>query len=243
MLFVLGVVVGKRIESRGVVAETQIDDPLALLDQVADEVSHDDVLTFPETLMGEAAARVEPSPGLSGGNDSTREGDASISNHGPVSRHRARDEHSVSEDRIRQTGANMSPTTSRPTPRQEHKVAQGRARAGGAEKATGRQVRVFAPPAASMTKKMARKQPNQGADTPKVGRFTLQISSFQDRQEAAALAQKYQDLGAFVVTSEVGDRGTWYRVRLGGYDSMDEALRAKKKFERKYKQIAYVAPR
>jgi hypothetical protein len=57
MLFVLGVMVGKRIESRGQAEAPQMQDPLAALDRahqppvgVAAPESHE--LTFPSTLMG-----------------------------------------------------------------------------------------------------------------------------------------------------------------------------------------------
>lgn len=56
MLFVLGVMVGKRIESRGAAAAPEIQDPLTVLDRArqpaAGAAAADEDLTFPNTLMG-----------------------------------------------------------------------------------------------------------------------------------------------------------------------------------------------
>lgn len=73
--------------------------------------------------------------------------------------------------------------------------------------------------------------------------FTLQVSSFQNRKEAeeytAALVGKGYE--AYVVSSEVPDKGLWYRVRLGQFSTYDAALVAKADFERKHNVIAYVS--
>jgi DedD protein len=62
MLFVLGVMVGKRIESRGQAEAPQLQDPLAALDRAHQPpvgvAAPDPQLTFPSTLAG--APRVKP---------------------------------------------------------------------------------------------------------------------------------------------------------------------------------------
>ncbi|HVR64819.1 MAG TPA: SPOR domain-containing protein, partial [Polyangia bacterium] len=75
------------------------------------------------------------------------------------------------------------------------------------------------------------------------GKFTLQLSSFPDRLEADLFAKKYAAQGAFVVTSEIPGKGTWYRVRVGNFASAAEATAAKTTFERQHNVIAYVAAR
>ena len=79
---------------------------------------------------------------------------------------------------------------------------------------------------------------------PKSGsaRYTLQISSFQDRTQADAFAASLTAAGypAYVTTSEVPDKGTFYRVRLGKYGDYDAAVAGKDAFEKKVGKIAYV---
>jgi hypothetical protein len=69
MLFVLGVIVGKRIESRGRAAAPEAADPLAVLDRAsqpapaaAGPTAPREELTFPKSLIGSAA----PAPALKG---------------------------------------------------------------------------------------------------------------------------------------------------------------------------------
>lgn len=61
MLFVLGVIVGKRLESRGRAEAQQPDDPLALLDKVATAPARDtdDGLTFPKALLGNGSGKTD----------------------------------------------------------------------------------------------------------------------------------------------------------------------------------------
>jgi cell division septation protein DedD len=64
MLFVLGVIVGKRIESRGRAEAPEVQDPLAALDRAGQAaapsgaVHLDQELTFPKTLMGSGGGGV-----------------------------------------------------------------------------------------------------------------------------------------------------------------------------------------
>jgi cell division protein FtsN len=44
-----------------------------------------------------------------------------------------------------------------------------------------------------------------------------------------------------VVATEIPGKGTWYRVRVGSYGTMQEAAAAKTNFERDHNVIAYVA--
>ncbi len=73
-------------------------------------------------------------------------------------------------------------------------------------------------------------------------RFTLQISSFQDKAEADSFVSKLSAAGyrPFVVASDVPDRGIFYRVRVGEYVSHEDALAAKLDFEKRQRIIAYV---
>ncbi len=65
-------------------------------------------------------------------------------------------------------------------------------------------------------------------------RFTLQLSSFQDRTEAEAFLDtvKAQGYSAQITQAEVEGKGTFYRVRMGNYRSLDAASSAKADFEK-----------
>jgi cell division protein FtsN len=72
-------------------------------------------------------------------------------------------------------------------------------------------------------------------------RFLLQLSSFQDRAEADTFARRFSAQSAYVVSTEIPGKGTWYRVRVGSYGNLQEASAAKATFEREHNVIAYVA--
>jgi cell division septation protein DedD len=86
-------------------------------------------------------------------------------------------------------------------------------------------------------KKEAKPEPKKSSN-----RFTLQISSFQDRAEAEAFVSKLGPTAAkpYIIKSDVPGKGIFYRVRLGEYASNDEALVAKTEFENAQHIIAYV---
>jgi cell division septation protein DedD len=48
--------------------------------------------------------------------------------------------------------------------------------------------------------------------------FTIQVYSFQDKNRAATALQALKNNGyqAFLIMSDLGEKGTWYRVRVGG---------------------------
>jgi cell division septation protein DedD len=48
--------------------------------------------------------------------------------------------------------------------------------------------------------------------------ITIQVYSFQDKNRAANALQALQNNGysAFLVMSDLGEKGVWYRVRIGG---------------------------
>jgi DedD protein len=77
-------------------------------------------------------------------------------------------------------------------------------------------------------------------DTGKKPRFMLQVGSFPDKSEAEAYASSFAAERAIVVMSEIPGKGTWYRVRLGGFQAFQDAVDAKAVFERRYNKIALV---
>jgi cell division septation protein DedD len=77
----------------------------------------------------------------------------------------------------------------------------------------------------------------------KPGKWTLQLSAFQDRMEAETFLAdiKGQGYDAFIVEAQIPDKGMFYRVRVGRYATYEDAVAAKTAFERKVKKIAYVS--
>lgn len=76
----------------------------------------------------------------------------------------------------------------------------------------------------------------------KGGKFTLQLSSFQDRHEADNFLSSVKAAGyqAYVTEAEVSGKGTFYRVRLGTYRSLEAANDAKADVEKSLKKTASV---
>lgn len=93
----------------------------------------------------------------------------------------------------------------------------------------------------------ATQQPAQPASPPaqavKGGAFTLQLSAFQNKQEADRFAARLRDRGyaPYILTAEVAGKGTWYRVRMGSFASRDAATRYLSDFKRETSLDAFVA--
>ena len=93
-------------------------------------------------------------------------------------------------------------------------------------------------------KKAEDKKPSdaKAADVDKKPRFTLQLSSFQDKDEAAAYLAQLKSSGsasAYLTEADV-DGKTFFRVRLGNYRTVEAANDAKVDFEKTSKKSASV---
>lgn len=76
---------------------------------------------------------------------------------------------------------------------------------------------------ATQTKKTENNIPlNREAPQPQ---YTIQFGSFKEEEKAHALSNKLnkQGLLAYVSTTKIPDRGTFYRVRMGSFDNQEEA--------------------
>jgi cell division protein FtsN len=65
--------------------------------------------------------------------------------------------------------------------------------------------------------------------------YCFQVSSFRYRSQAEKEAMQLRDKGAnaFVVEANLPELdGTWYRVRVGYFDSLAEARERKEEFKR-----------
>jgi cell division septation protein DedD len=195
LVFVLGVMVGRRVEARAHVdnqpATSAVLDPLAALDELARRpvAMAEDELAFPAALAGGVQRPL-----------------------GEI-------------DRVL---ASTAPTH----------VARPASAAPAKAKQAGSGDHDSKPTRAEVTEP---EHTEQRADKKSAAKFTLQLSSFQDRSEADAFFEKLRKAGQdpYVTESQV-DGQTWYRVRLGRYASYDDAIAAKLDFEKRQHIIAYV---
>jgi cell division septation protein DedD len=187
-------------------------DPLAVLDQVGGAQPPEDELSFHEQL---ATAKAPPADPVKRAAD-----DTAASNRG--------DRDAMKE---RSTQEKRQPAASA--------AAVARRKAAAADRSAKRPLARAAEAEANKAKAKAQ----AAAEASAAGQFSLQLSSFQDRSEAEAFMQKLRDTGMkpFLVPSKIPGRGVWFRVRLGAFESWDEAVAAKQSFERKRDIIAYVA--
>jgi DedD protein len=273
MLFVLGVIVGKRLETRGRAEAPVVEDPLAVLDRFGTVVpaAGPAPLTFPRALIGDGSSgkagkaktkttdtdhgdraldRLMAKPTLTAtapavatiptANTTTLTSPAAPVAARPES---ALPKFSPTPKSVSAKSAPGSTSTSTPIAGPAPVVAAAKKPA--------------ALPRALPTSPVASKEPSPTGKVPssatKVapvaaapadkskGHYLLQLSSFQDRTEADAFARRFGTQKAYVVATEIPGKGTWYRVRVGSYGSLQEATTAKSAFEHDHNVIAYVA--
>jgi len=218
MLFVLGVMVGKRIESRGQAEAPQVSDPLAALDRArqppAGVAAPDRELAFPSTLIGAPKAVTAKPPAAPK----------------PVA--------------VKAPAPPKAPAPVLAPPKPAAPVVALKPAApvvAVRPPAAVVPVRPAAPIAAARTVLLA-PAPKPVVATPTAkGKFTLHLSTFGTAETANAFAEKYP--GAFVVAGDVPGKGLAYRVRYGNFASFKDATAAKESFEKEHNAIALVAAR
>jgi cell division septation protein DedD len=224
MVFVLGVVVGKKVEARSHVDRvhtTTSRDPLAALDRL----ENGDPLTFRNSLaQGQAATapveqeiaeleRVRAEAAKSGHSDKP-------ASDKPVDKNAKDKADKIAAD---EAAAEKAVADKNAKAKAEKALADKNAKS---DKATADKAVVTDKPA------------DKGAN-----KFTLQLSSFQKRAEADAFADSVRDAGfaARVIEATVEGKGTFYRVRSGAYKTTEAADEAKALFERKMNKSAIIA--
>ncbi len=77
------------------------------------------------------------------------------------------------------------------------------------------------------------------------GAYTLQVVSYQSRTEANLFAEELQARGhaSFVMRADIEGRGTFYRVRIGPFDSKREAEQYRNEFEGREQMNTFVVKR
>jgi cell division septation protein DedD len=79
--------------------------------------------------------------------------------------------------------------------------------------------------------------PTAVTPAPATGEYTVQVFSFKDKEDADASAAPMKEKGypAYVLTSNLGDKGTWHRVRIGSYATQAQATEMLKRVQGDYK--------
>jgi septal ring-binding cell division protein DamX len=248
MLFVLGVIVGKRLESRGRAVSPEIEDPLALLDKVATTPRTTQTgVTFPQALFGNG--------GRSGATDKHGK-KALLQSPSPTAPAMASDKPEAVKDAIKTVAlvepAKTAPATTKPALVPPVMTEQKPAPAEPEPKAEAKVSETASAPKPvdnAAKPKVAEAKEDRPAAIPTIAagetkgkaRYALQLSSFQDKSEAEAFAQKFEGERPYLVVSDIPGKGTWYRVRVGDYASSKDAVVAKQSFEKKHNVIAYVS--
>jgi DedD protein len=246
-VFVIGVIVGKRVEARAHVdraGSAAAGDPLAALDRL----EADAPLSFRRTLRGGQAASgtVDAEIAAMASAQQAAQGES-----GKGQAHGVRgDESSDGDDAISAEQAADARSRANKTPEgkgddeRSGSLASAKAEAKEAE-AKAKAEAKEAKEAEAKAKAEAKAEKPEAADKAgkdKKAKYTLQLSSFQERGEAETFLSELRAAGytASVVAAEIEGKGTFYRVRLGTYPSFDDAVKAKAEFERKVSKIAYV---
>jgi DedD protein len=214
MLFVLGVMVGKRIESRGQAQAPELSDPLAALDRahmpppsVPPPAPQQQQLAFPNTLIAGASV---PKPIVAAK---------------PVVAKPAPPKPVAAKPAALLALAPL--TAPKPLTLASNKPAA--------------MLAAPKPLAPAVTPPVA-PAPAATLDPTKVkGKFTLHLSTFATAEEANLFVKRYP--GAFVVAGDIAGKGMSYRVRYGNFASFKEASAAKESFEKQHNMIALVAAR
>jgi cell division septation protein DedD len=224
MLFVLGVMVGKRIESRGQADAAPVTDPLAALDRARQPppgVAAPAELSFPNRLIKAPAPLAAPKPAKPAAPKLAKLAPPPVQPAAPA------------------PAAPPKPLATAPKPVAAAPVKP-LAAAPRPLAATAPKPLAAAPkPLAAAPKPVA--VPPAEAAKPVKGKYTLQLSTFVTAAEAAAFAGKYP--GAFVIEGDVPGKGNVFRVRYGNFASYTDATSAKETFEKQHNMIALIAAR
>ncbi|WP_305046097.1 SPOR domain-containing protein [Geoalkalibacter sp.] len=87
--------------------------------------------------------------------------------------------------------------------------------------------------------------PARTAPTAADGRFVVQVGSFRSAEDARNLSDrlKTKNFPAFVQQADLGDKGTWYRVRIGPYAESADAQSVVARLKSEERIDAFVAGR
>jgi cell division protein FtsN len=106
----------------------------------------------------------------------------------------------------------------------------------GADEPGDESAQALAPGQVPMRQAAAPAEVEQGAvriKSAENAKYSLQIGSYQQMAEANTAIEKWKAKGyrAFLMIADIPDRGRWYRVRVGGFASREEAKKYQQQFE------------
>jgi DedD protein len=236
LVFVLGVMVGRRVEARGHVDRANVTttaDPLAALDRL----ESGNRLSFQDALRGNET-RVEAS-------DVEKKIDAMQKMPAPLAKPEAKKPEAKKED-VKKEEPAKAPAPA-PEPKKEEKKVEAKVEKKDEPKKD--ELKKDEPKKDELKKDEPKKdepkkeeKPEQAkAEPKKEPKFTLQLSSFQDKNEAQTYLDSVKASGyqAYVTEGDV-DGKQLFRVRMGSYKSLEAANEAKSEFEKSAKKSAIV---
>jgi septal ring-binding cell division protein DamX len=249
LIFVLGVMVGKRLEAR---ARDQMvpmrSDPLAALDQAAEEAEADEAAErAARARSGRPAEHATASPVAPASSPPPAAPAPSPSEAPPGGAGRAaQPTPRPAASPGRQSGRPEAPLPQVPAPSAASGAHAPPAAVPAHTTSAPSNPAASAPAGADPSPTAGEKPSAKGslgpaAHVPPV-KYTLQLSAFQDRGEADDFARKLSGTGykPSIVAADIPGRGVWYRVRVGEYPSQKAAVDAKGELERKLHLTAYV---
>jgi DedD protein len=218
LVFVLGVMVGRRVEARGHVDRANVTttaDPLAALDRLesGNRLSFQDALRGNETPASDVEKKIE-----------------SMQKTPPVKEEKkaeAKKEEPKKEEK-------------KAEPKKEEVKAEAKAEAKTEPKKDAPKAEPKKEEKSEQAKVEKKDEPkSEKVETQK--KFTLQLSSFQDKNEAQAYLDSVKAGGyqAYVTEGDV-DGKQFFRVRMGSFKSLEAANEAKSEFEKSAKKTAIV---
>ncbi len=79
---------------------------------------------------------------------------------------------------------------------------------------------------------------------PMAAGFTIQVYSFQDKNRAEGALQALKNSGyqAFLIMSDLGDKGVWWRVRIGGIPDEAAARKMLEEIRKNYNSGVILKP-
>lgn len=229
MVFVLGVLVGRRVEARGHVDRARTHaatDPLAALDRLEGSGG----LSFQGALTGKDAPN--PVEKTIDGIEKARAGKPIVADKPAV----------AAPDKLADKAKTADKATEKPS--DKPKVDEIKAGPVVRPEPEPKKAELDAKkPEPKIEPKLEKKADAEAKAEPKPAakaegesktRYTLQLSSFQDRAEAEAFLSsvKAQGFTAQITQAEVEGKGTFYRVRTGTYRSMEAATAAKAELDK-----------
>lgn len=230
MVFVLGVMVGRRVEARGHVERAHVEatvDPLAALDRLEGGGG----LSFQGALRGS-----EPP---------VADVDKQIAEMAAAKKPELKKAEPKPEAKIepKPEAKNDEPKVEKKSeePKPEKKAEQKKAEDKKLDEKKSDDKKVEAKADKAKAEKPEKSEKSDEAKSEKKQKFTLQLSSFKDKDEAQAfLDQVKADGFAATMTKADVDGKQFYRVRMGTYSSVDAANDAKAEFEKAAKKSALV---